>query len=223
MWITDNVANRKWIISPSIDEESNNVTLTTNNLLGLSSNVMTLDASELKHGNPEEFASTVNVDNEGNWGMPNQGFHNYALTSGFFPTFARLPSNTSIRPIVRLVTLSNNPPQPQSPDYSPNNPPQPQSPDYSPNNPSQGPQTPSYSPNNPPENLPPLDLDNNGNPIIKIKTISEEKKRKDQQEMPMLNNLDDGEKGDMDDEFDFYNPNQSGGSGGIKKLIKLKK
>ena len=41
--------------------------------------------------------------------------------------------------------------------------------------------------------------------------------------MPMLNNLDDGEKGDMDDEFDFYNPNQSGGSGGIKKLIKLKK
>ena len=40
--------------------------------------------------------------------------------------------------------------------------------------------------------------------------------------MPMLNNLDDGEKGDMDDEFDFYNPNQSGGSGGIKKLIKLK-
>ena len=41
---------------------------------------------------------------------------------------------------------------------------------------------------------------------------------KDQQEMPMLNNIDDGEKGDTDDEFDFYNPNQSGGSGGIKKI-----
>ena len=88
MWINDNVANRKWIIS-SIDEESNNVTLTTNNLLGLSSNVMTLDASELKHGNPEEFAIDY-VDNEGNWGMPNQG---------------QMPGMTSAFSHIRLITL----------------------------------------------------------------------------------------------------------------------
>ena len=198
MWENDTVKNRKWIIS-SIDEESNNVTLTTNNLMGLSSNIMTVDASELKHGKPEEFVldnQGWNV-NEGEWDMPNMGemgqYNMQGMTS---------PQNE--------VSMS-----PTSPSYSPNNPPSgPQTPSYSPNNPPSGPQTPSYSPNNPP----PLDLDSKGNPVIKIKTISEEKKGKDQEEMPMLNNLDDGETGDTDDEFDFYNPNQSGGNGGIKKI-----
>ena len=124
-----------------------------------------------------------------------------------------------ISPSYSPTTPSHSPNGPTSPDYDQNNPPSgPHTPSYSPNNPPSDPRTPTYSQNNPPENLPPLDLDSKGNPVIKIKTISEEKKEKDQQEMPMLNNLEDGEVDENDDEFDFYRPNQKGGNGGIKKI-----
>ena len=76
----------------------------------------------------------------------------------------------------------------------------PQTPSYDPYNPPSSPKSPSYSPNNPPQE--------------KTKTIAEEKKEQDKEEMPLLNAVENKE----GDDEDIMNETGVSMDGIIKKI-----
>ena len=205
IWDKDTLVGRRWIIK-SIDDEANTVTLETNNLVGLTSNFMTVDASELKHGKTNDFVSELlNDDGWGNIQSNDMQMNKVAYDPfGNVVNKKMIPENIDINIDIDnyeetppSISMSSTTSSPKSPDYNPYYPPGvvPTSPDYDPNNPQIPP---------PPQQE-------------KTKTIAEEKKEQDKEEMPLLNAVEDKEgDGSDDDEGDEFSGFQRGVS--IKKI-----
>ena len=174
---------------------------------------MTVDASELKHGKSTEFAGEIFGNND--WEQPQQQYDPWGnpivnpMMMGqpiVNPNLPYIHTNPMIASQGQQQAITSDdvgkfeatPPSfsPNSPDYDPHKPPP-----FSPN-------SPDYDSNKPPE------VDSKGNPVIKIKTIAEEKKDKDKEVMPLLNAVEDKtDNENYDGDFDIFQKD-----GSIKKI-----